>query len=182
MATDNEHPTTPYTIVVPDLHAVASPSRRRLGDAVEAAFLAKASSLYFAVAKPWGDDNRYDFLVDSGNAIWRIQVKCATSFDGSRYSVHAGGVSELYTANEIDFIAAYIVADNIWYVIPIEAVVPHTGFHLNPHSRRHARYEIYREAWCLLACKPKARGRKHIPIRCRCPELSVRCAVCPNRK
>jgi hypothetical protein len=184
---DNNESEHYLNITIPYLEAVAEPTKRRLGDAVEAAFLAKASSLYFPVAKPWGEDNRYDFLIDHGRGFYRIQVKCATSFDGSRYHIRAGGNSSFYSADEIDFLVAYIVAENIWYVIPIDAVVPRTGLHLSPRSRRHARFEIYREAWCLLACAPKSRSRNgrarnDIPKTCRCTELAVRCAVCPEKK
>jgi hypothetical protein len=199
MANNDDNQSEQYlNVTIPYLEAVAERTTRRLGDAVEAAFLAKASSLYFPVAKPWGEDNRYDFLVDHGRGFYRVQVKCATSFDGHRYSVRAGGVSTFYTADEIDFLVAYIVSENIWYVIPIDAVVPRTGLHLSPRSKRN-RFEIYREAWCLLACDPKSRSRKHsnknggrndrtgdrhdnIPSVCRCPELAVRCAVCPEKK
>jgi hypothetical protein len=181
MANDSK-PSEQHSAIIPYMEAVADPTAKRLGDAVEAAFLAKALSLRFPVAKPWGEDHRYDFLIDHGHGFWRVQVKCATSFDGWRYHVRAGGVSTFYTPDEIDFIAACIVAENIWYVVPIEAIVPREGFHLNPHSSRHPRFEIYREAWCLLACPPKARGRNDIPARCRCPELPVRCAVCPGKK
>jgi hypothetical protein len=37
------------------IQAVGVPERKRLGEAVEAAFLAKATMLGFPVLKPWGD-------------------------------------------------------------------------------------------------------------------------------
>jgi len=37
---------------------------KRKGELSEAAFLLKAASLGFGVAKPWGDSERYDFILD----------------------------------------------------------------------------------------------------------------------
>ena len=46
------------------------PECKRLGEAVEAAFLAKATMLGFPVLKPWGDSRPYDFAVESGRRLW----------------------------------------------------------------------------------------------------------------
>ena len=51
---------------------------KRRGEAVEAAFLAKAASLGFRVAKPWGESDRYDFVVEGERGFWRMQVKHTT--------------------------------------------------------------------------------------------------------
>jgi hypothetical protein len=49
------------TLIIPDIHAVGLTTPKALGEAAEAAFLAKAASLGFGVAKTWGDSERYDF-------------------------------------------------------------------------------------------------------------------------
>ncbi len=73
-----------------DIHAVGLTTRKRRGEAAEAAFLAKASGLGFGVAKPWGDSERYDFLLDSGHGdFWRVQVKSTQRYAESRYRVKA---------------------------------------------------------------------------------------------
>ena len=56
-------------------------------EAAEAAFLARASSLRFAVCKPWGDSERYDLVVDYGKGFWRVQVKATSFHDGLTYQV-----------------------------------------------------------------------------------------------
>jgi hypothetical protein len=162
------------------LHAVGSPDRKRRGEASEAAFLARASSLDFPVAKMCGESDPYDALVVSGSAVWRVQVKCASSYHRGQYSVKGAGDTHLYTADDIDFLAAHIVPENIWYIVPIEAFQGHSMLHFCPHGRGKAKYERYREAWCLLACSRKVRGWKDIPALCRCRELPVRCVVCPH--
>jgi len=113
-----------------DLQAVAAPTRKRLG-AVEAAFLAKATMLGFPVLKPWGDSRPYDFAVESGRRLWRVQVKCATSHRGTRCDARAAGSGELYTLDDIDFLAAYVIARDLWYVVPAEAFVPRATVHFN---------------------------------------------------
>ena len=103
---------------IPEIYAVGLTTPKALGEAAEAAFLAKVTSLGFGVSKTWGDSERYDFILDSGKRLWRVQVKSSRHFDGSRYIVKLKGAAA-YTAEEIDFIVAYIVPENLWYVIPL---------------------------------------------------------------
>ena len=100
-----------------EIHAVGVPERKRLGEAVEAAFLAKATMLGFPVLKPWGDSLPYDFGVDGGRRLWRVQVKCATSHRGTRCDARAAGSGELYTLDDIDFLAAYVIGGicGMWF-------------------------------------------------------------------
>ncbi len=45
------------------------------GDLGEAAFVYKAISLGLVVAKPYGNTHRYDFIVEGGSGLWRVQVE-----------------------------------------------------------------------------------------------------------
>jgi hypothetical protein len=164
-----------------EIQAVGVPERKRLGEAVEAAFLAKATMLGFPVLKPWGDSRPYDFAVESGRRLWRVQVKCATSHRGTRCSARAAGSGEIYTLEDIDFLAAYVIRKNLWYVVPADAFVPRVTVHFNYGPRTQSDFEIYRETWCLLTCSARARGKGDIPKRCRCEEMPQRCVVCPRR-
>ena len=65
-----------------ELQAVAEKTSKRMGEAVEAAFLAKVCKLRIPVCKPWGDSERYDFVVDWGKGFWRVQVKGGTIATG----------------------------------------------------------------------------------------------------
>jgi hypothetical protein len=164
-----------------EIHAVGVPERKALGEAVEAAFLAKALMLGFPVLKPWGDSRPYDFAVESGRRLWRVQVKCATSHRGTRCDARAAGSGELYTLEDIDFLAAYVIKKNLWYVVPADAFIPRATVHFNYGPLSQGMFEIYREAWCLMACSARARGKGDIPKRCRCEELPQRCVVCPKK-
>jgi PD-(D/E)XK nuclease superfamily protein len=80
------------------------------------AFLHKASSLGVGVAKPFGDNERYDFILDSGERLWRVQVKSTCLERGGGYRTWGRGSNEKpYKASEIDFLVAYIIPRNIWY-------------------------------------------------------------------
>ena len=106
-----------------NIHAVAEPTRKRRGEAAEAAFLARATHLGFTVCLPSGDSERYDSVVDMGRRFLRVQVKSATGYAEHRYRVKTAGASGVpYTPAEIDFFVAYIVPEDIWYIIPIAAI------------------------------------------------------------
>src|ERR1700688_4382419 len=83
-----------------ELQAKGMPERKRLGEAVEAAFLAKATMLGFPVLKPWGDSRPYDFAVESRRRLWKVQVKCATRHTGTRCGGRGAGSGELYTLGD----------------------------------------------------------------------------------
>jgi hypothetical protein len=153
---------------------------KRRGEIVEAAFLARASDLGFRVSKPWGDSDRYDFVVEGEEGFWRVQVKLTTCHRGEAYFLSLTMGGRPYTGEEIDFLVVYIVPEDLWYVIPVEMVAGLKGLGLRPRMRQ-SKFDRYREAWCLLECSRKARGWKNIPVLCRGKGLGVRCAACPKR-
>lgn len=59
----------------PDLQRSPRSAKRR-GELVEVAFLHKAVSLGFGVAKPYGDSESYDFILDAAQSaashLWRV--------------------------------------------------------------------------------------------------------------
>jgi hypothetical protein len=92
--------------------------------------------------------------------------------------VRAGFAGKVFTKQEMDFVVVYIFPLNVWYVAPIEIAEGLTTLWFNPRSTR-ARFEKYREAWCLLDCARKGRGRGDFPTKCRSEAVKVQCAVCP---
>ena len=118
-----------------ELQAVALPTRKRRGEASEAAFLARATHFGFTVCLPWGDSERYDSVVELGQGFLRVQVKSAARYAESRYRVKTAGASGVtYTASEIDFFVAHIVPEDIWYIIPIKAIGHRKGIRFYPHT------------------------------------------------
>jgi hypothetical protein len=169
---------------IPEIQAIGLSTRKRQGEVAEAAFLAKASSLGFGVAKPWGDSERYDFILDAGHHFWRVQVKSTERFAESRYRVKAAGWKANYTRDEIDFIVIYLVPVDLWYVVPVDACVGHGLLNLYPHGQHNGRLEKYREAWCLMACHRDAPDPNPITVS-RCCQSSrdvLRSSTCPLRR
>jgi hypothetical protein len=128
------------------------------GERSEAAFLNRASDQGFGVAKPWGDSLRYDFILDNGSRLLRIQVKCTESIRAHAYETRAtysvGKGRAVYTTKDIDFIAAHIVPLDIWYIIPVEICTPAPMLRFYPHRQaKKMRLEPYREAWHLVLPK-----------------------------
>jgi hypothetical protein len=129
------------------------------GDLAELAFLYKAASLGFGVAKPYGDKEHYDFILDSGERFWRVQVK-STSFgeaDRSGYAVNAWRIGKeykvkTYQAEDIDFFAAYIVPVDTWYIVPVNQLASLRFLRLYPSGCKGGGcFEAFREAWHLMA-------------------------------
>jgi hypothetical protein len=51
---------------------------------------------------------------------------------------------------QIDFVAAYIIPEDLWYILPAAIATPLSGhISLSPHRKGH-KYEPYQEAWHLL--------------------------------
>jgi hypothetical protein len=161
------------------------------GEIVETAFLHKAASMGFAVTKPFGESQSYDFIVDSGPRLWRVQVKSGASMCRNSYIVVAhhflveqkGKIA--YTAEQIDVLAAYVVPADAWYIIPVCALTPCTTLFLFPHLSGHAgKYERFREAWFLMACRQTGEHREGIvtsPACNYCPSSGKTCPGCERK-
>ena len=56
-------------------------------------------------------------------------------------------------AGSFDFLAAYVVFEDAWYIIPLEKIQGMMDVMLYPKLKK-AKYEKYREAWNLLQPAP----------------------------
>jgi hypothetical protein len=143
---------------------VVSGSRtsKQVGEFFEAAFLTKAASLGFGVSKPWGDSQRYDFILDNGEQRWRIQVKATITKHCQSYVVNSRRFRKkrpvAYTKSDIDFLVGYVAPLDRWYVIPVEALKGQYYFRIFLKGSKRERFEQYREAWHLL--RARAAGRE----------------------
>jgi PD-(D/E)XK endonuclease len=125
---------------------------KQLGEIAEAEFIAKAVSEGFVVAKPWGDSESYDFIVNVRKKFnfWRVQVKSAHVLGKDlTYSFRAHDhAQKSYTAEDIDALVAYAKPDAAWYVFPVRVVEGLKSLKLYPGSRKkRSKYEKWRERW-----------------------------------
>jgi PD-(D/E)XK endonuclease len=129
------------------------------GNLAELAFLLKAARLGFGVARPYGDQEPYDFILDSGERFWRVQVKSSSYAVPGRsgYAVHAwhagqGCKSKAYGPEEIDFLVAYVVPADAWYIVPANQLASLRFLRVYPSGCRGGGcFESFREAWHLMA-------------------------------
>jgi len=143
----------------------AQPPKRR-GELAELAFMRKAISLGFGVAKPWGDSDRYDFILDSGPRLWRVQVRSTEYERNGSFAVHTYVYVRrqmvALTAREIDAVVAYVVPLDLWYIVPVEAFAGRKNLWFYPRgSKKGSCFEIYREAWHLLRSEAPSIGDLH---------------------
>ncbi len=198
---------------VPPVHSLRRErNTKRRGELAELVFLLIATRLGFGVSKPYGDSERYDFILDSRDLVsradahvataapgrraaqvhraaaaapsyprslrgknarlarilcpltptpplYRVQVKCSTQLLNGLYRINAhrrsGRRAVPYLPGEIDFIAAYIIPEDTWYIIPLHAVRGTSLLFRRKKDRRPGLYDQYRQAWHLLRPKGK---------------------------
>jgi PD-(D/E)XK endonuclease len=127
-------------------------------------FMVKATQKGFATAKPYGDSRPYDFILDVGSRLWRVQVKSTSAQQYGSYMVNlqrnANGKVVFYSASEIDFVVAYVMPCDAWFVIPVEAIYGRQTAKLclkgNVGSGGLGKYF---DAWGLMRSATSGRGR-----------------------
>jgi hypothetical protein len=131
---------------------------KQRGELAEMMFMVKAAQKGFATAKPYGDSRRYDFILDVGQRLWRVQVKSSNAQQYGSYLVNlqrnANGEVVPYDASEIDFVVAYVMPCDAWFVIPVEAIYGRQSAKLCLHGNaRSGRLGKYWEAWGLMTMR-----------------------------
>lgn len=133
---------------------------KQRGEWVELRFMATAAQRRFATSKPWGDTQSYDVGIEHGPNFLRVQVKSTTVRSGAGYRCQFmpnHNKKHDYSLDEIDVFAAYVIPEDVWYLIPavlllgkrrrcmamLCPIVP-------PAKRASYCYEGYRENWSLL--------------------------------
>jgi hypothetical protein len=131
-------------------------AQKARGEWVELLFMAVAARYGLKVARPHGEA-RYDVIIESANGLFRVQVKSTLFKRRGCYEClcfwsRADGTrtAKQYLPSQIDFVAAYVVPEDSWFIIPAAEIRGKTLF-LPPKKRAaRSRYGKYREAWHLL--------------------------------
>ena len=98
------------------------------GITTELSCMQKFIELGYIVSVPYGNNSRYDLLVDNGKTIWKVQCKTAKLNENGSYTIQTCNKvstttqrkTKHYTKEEIDFIISII--NNQLVVIPVEFV------------------------------------------------------------
>lgn len=100
---------------------------KQLGNITEVAVMLEFLKLGYNVLTPYGDCERYDFVVDIQNKFYRIQVKTSQEkeeegkieFNSSSTHYSDGKcIHDSYTIEDIDYFATYYSGK--CYLVPVE--------------------------------------------------------------
>ena len=89
------------------------------GEWAEMKFMTCAAEHGLCVSKPYGDSNSYDFVVGRPGHFVSVQVKSTMCRSGGGYECCIKGKKdEPYEPGSFDFLAAYVVLEDAWYILP----------------------------------------------------------------
>ena len=116
------------------------------GEWGESVFMARAVERGLPVSRPWGDSNSFDFVVGKPGRFVSVQVKSTTvkSYGGYVCSVRKNNAK--YARGAFDFLAAYVIPEDVWYIVPAKKLAGRGYVTLCSNSGE-ANFEEYREAW-----------------------------------
>jgi hypothetical protein len=125
--------------------------KKKRGEWAESVFIARASEEGLAASKPWGDSRSYDCVVGRPGKFVAVQVKCtiARLESGEGYNCSVCSSHKPYPPGSFDFVAAYVIPEDAWYIIPEKEIRGLKSISLCTVGGE-AKYEHYREAWSLL--------------------------------
>src|SRR5258706_8261718 len=79
----------------------------------------------------------------------RKQVLRFAQDDRSENHQVASGAGGIYEGDPFDFVAAYLIPEDLWYIIPEEMIRGQGSIAVYPRLKK-SKYGRYREAWNLL--------------------------------
>lgn len=96
------------------------------GNLTELQCITAVYELGYKAAIPYGENSRYDFILDTGDKLLKIQVKTSSTVDEDSFKFSCrstrvnsqGNVSKKYTAEEIDYFATYY--NGKCYLVPVQ--------------------------------------------------------------
>jgi hypothetical protein len=119
------------------------------GEWAEMRFMIVATEKRLCVTKPWGEIAPFDLATEYRGRFKRVQVKCTLCKRRNSYVCCIAPNRTPYRVDQIDFIAAFVIPTDTWYIIPIRATHGQNALVLSPHLEE-SKYSKYREAWHLL--------------------------------
>ena len=123
--------------------------KKKRGEWAESVFMARAGEHGLPVSTPWGEMCSYDFIIGKTGRFCSVQVKSTICQLKTGYDCTVRGGHKAYPAGSFDFLAAFVVPEDTWYIIPAKLIRGKTSITLIPGSKTDT-YEQYREAWHLL--------------------------------
>lgn len=131
-------------------HRIIKDKKER-GEWAESVFVSRAKEEGLAVSKPSGDSQSFDCVVGRPGKFAAVQVKSTVAKleSGKGYICSVCSSHKVYRAGAFDFVAAYVIPEDAWYIIPAKEIRGLKSISLCTVGAE-AKYEKYREAWKLL--------------------------------
>ena len=125
--------------------------KKERGEWAESVFAARAGENGLPVSKPIGDSRSFDCVVGRPGKFVAVQVKCTVAEleSGKGYVCSVCSSHKVYRAGAFDFLAAYVIPEDAWYIVPAKLIRGLRSISLCTMGGE-AKYEEYREAWHLL--------------------------------
>ena len=123
--------------------------KKERGEWAELVFVARANEQGLPVSKPFGDSRSFDCVVGRPGKFVAVQVKCTVAKveSGKGYICSVCSSHKAYRPGAFDFLAAYVIAEGAWYIIPAKLI---RGLKSISLCTSEGKYEEYREGWRLL--------------------------------
>jgi hypothetical protein len=123
---------------------------KKRGEWAKLVFATRAMDRELALARPWGESSGYDFTVDQGSRIVRVQVTSTIFKEGKEgYSCTLKDSKGPYKKGTFEFVAAYVIPEDVWFILPEKLIRGMWSVGLHPKLET-AKYREYQEAWHLL--------------------------------
>jgi hypothetical protein len=122
---------------------------QKRGEWTESVFAARAAENGLEISKPFGESGRFDCVIGGPGKFVAEQVKCtiAKQHNAKGYICNLKSNNKKYRAGSFDFLAAYAILEDTWYIVPEKAIRGMGAIYL---CSTMPKYEQYREAWQLL--------------------------------
>jgi hypothetical protein len=126
--------------------------KKERGEWAESVFLARAAENGLPVSKPIGDSRSFDCVVGrTRGSLWRYRSRVPSQLEGGKgYICNVCSCHKACRAGAFDFLAAYVIPEDAWYIIPAKLFRGLKSISLCTADGGEAKYEEYREAWNLL--------------------------------
>jgi len=92
--------------------AIKHPKQR--GEWAELRFMTRAAEHGLCITKPWGEMAHYDFAIEHHGHFLRVQVKSTMYKRQGSYVCNVLANNGPYGANQMDFVAAYVIPADLW--------------------------------------------------------------------
>tara|TARA_R110000824_G_scaffold16347_3_gene67876 strand:- start:238 stop:729 length:492 start_codon:yes stop_codon:yes gene_type:complete len=131
---------------------------KAIGCMGETLFAFRAMQEGLIVSQPMGDNSPYDFLVDNGDDILKVQIKSSgwNENEGTQRSPKYGFTlkhsqkNTTYDSDDVDFFGLVVLPIQEIWIVPQKALDGVTKANVWPFNNSNGAMADYRDQWILL--------------------------------